>query len=76
MTATVRGFDDPARHALDRAARALFDVHGYAGTHISAIAREAGVSISTFYSRYIQGSSLARHDGNGATERIRPGSAP
>jgi AcrR family transcriptional regulator len=52
MTATVRGFDDPARQALDRAARALFDVHGYAGTHISAIAREAGVSISTFYSRY------------------------
>lgn len=52
MTTTDSAPDDPAREALERAARALFGAHGYAGTHIRAIAHASGLSISTFYSRY------------------------
>jgi AcrR family transcriptional regulator len=53
MTApTEEHKEDPARAALDRAARALFTSKGYAGSHIGAIAKAAGVSISTVYSRY------------------------
>jgi AcrR family transcriptional regulator len=44
--------NDPAREALQRAARTLFASKGYDGAHIGVIAKAAGVSISTVYSRY------------------------
>jgi len=47
--------DDPrdaARDALVTAAQDLFPRKGYSGTRISEIARLAGTSVSTFYSRF------------------------
>ncbi|WP_433276539.1 TetR/AcrR family transcriptional regulator [Pseudonocardia xinjiangensis] len=38
--------------ALDRVAKQMFDTYGYTDTHIAGIAREAGVSLSTFYSHF------------------------
>ncbi|MFI7669647.1 TetR/AcrR family transcriptional regulator [Nocardia sp. NPDC049526] len=37
---------------IGMAARDLFHTRGYVGTHIKDIAREAGVSVSTFYARF------------------------
>ena len=43
---------DAARDALVTAARDLFPRKGYGGTRITEIARVAGTSVSTFYSRF------------------------
>jgi AcrR family transcriptional regulator len=40
---------EQTRRDIVDAARALFAVHGYAGTSVAAIARSAGVSVQTIY---------------------------
>lgn len=55
-----RAYDSSKRRAAAQAtclriaecARRLFAVHGYGATSIEAIAREAGVSVPTFYATY------------------------
>lgn len=47
------------RHILD-AARRLFEAHGYAGTSVVAIAREAGVVAKTVYLAFESKSGLLR----------------
>ncbi|MFJ9705784.1 TetR/AcrR family transcriptional regulator [Streptomyces sp. NPDC101234] len=52
MTTPGDASQDTARDALVSAARALFPRKGYGGTRITEIARAAGTSVSTFYSRF------------------------
>jgi AcrR family transcriptional regulator len=60
MGAVKRKYDSPGRRRqaeatrrhLTKSARVLFTRHGYAGTTIEAIAREAGVAVQTFYATF------------------------